>query len=308
MRKFTVLVFVMVAVLALSACKPGGGASQGVSSSGQAGEGQALQPQKEQFVAVEITDTLIEELEDAYRNQCMDDFIKAHPDFILEQVARVKSNTGNMVEDGELEPRLWILGALREKDQITAEEALINHSRLAQFLANYKNKTPDSIALLQNGSTVPVWLTVYRFDGESCFRDSYMGGLDAQDGSLKLKKESFDIVNEGLQETETEWILTYESNCKVRYPKFGYEAVPLTEETMNTVLLEGHDPSCVLNKTDRTEKVGKVACDIYEILNKDKCYAGFSYAVAPDLSRYYEVEQVNGNRLLKARVAAKPLS
>ena len=64
------------------------------------------------------------------------------------------------------------------------------------------------------------------------------------------------------------------------------------------VMLLGALSAC--GKTE-PEEIGGVPCYVFDLLDRNRTYTGYSFAVARDLSRFYEIEQVNGQWLLQAR-------
>lgn len=257
---------------------------------------------QEDFVPITLTKELIGELSEAFLSGSFSSFINDHPDFLHENIQRITYNTGKEVKDGGLFPLLMVPSQFGGQDSFTPEDVLSNHQRLKVFFENCNKKIPDSIALLSSSSPVPLWITIYTFDGTKILQSSYMSGITEGD-YLDVREYSINTVNKGFSESPLEWTLTYNDDLVVRYPKYGFIPRSITPDTLEEILLEGMEDGSTVQKTDGTQTLDNKTCLVYEVLNPDGIYQGVLYAVAQDFSRFYQVEQVNGSWLLAGQVA-----
>lgn len=231
-------------------------------------------------------------------------FLVNHPDFIKDQSRRGQVTSGKAVENVGEPVRLML------PKGVAPENDMLNRERLAKFVGNYQSKVPDSIVILSSGGPIPLWITTYIYDGsgssftvQSCFL--------LQD-TLKWQTS---YVSHGIEETDTEWILLDDPMQHHRYPKYGYEPIPLSE------MIEERSESEVLEVVDNLRQskypetdyvvsgapqiVDDVLCyrfDLYQTMDGNSTFfTGYAFEVATDLSRYYEMEQVNGQWVLQAR-------
>lgn len=223
------------------------------------------------------------------------------PNFLADDSGRVKSYNGEgQMEDGGLVARL--LTHEPEKD-------LLNRERLAAFAQNCHAGVPDQIVILSSGSPVPLWVNIY---------------TSSEDGSYTVERffrpggEDLDSTTvPALQETESEWLLVQEEDWKVRYPKYGYEPIPLavppreaTQEETLTLLEEFVQENDLLSPMTaellpgEEREIDGLVCGTFRGVTSEGFDSGDMYAVSPDLSQVWEIEQVNGQWLLLARPKA----
>ena len=122
-------------------------------------------------------------------------------------------------------------------------------------------------------------------------------------------------VSHGIEETEAEWILLDDPMQQHRYPKYGYEPLPLSEtigarseaEVLEVVehLRQSKYPETDYVVPTEPQTIDNVPCycfDLYQTTEENgSAFTGYAFAVATDLSRYYEAEAVNGQWVLQAR-------
>lgn len=275
------------------------------------GEEPASMPETAPAQGIELTIELAQEILDRQRvtyeqglnaSGAMGEFYQTHPDFLYDQSNRMQINTGKEVEDGGAHARL-----LLPKGQAPADD-LVNRERLALFVENFHSKTPDSIVILSSGEPIALWLTVFTYSGG----DSYTV-QSCYPWKDELEWSSVYTVNQ-LEETDKEWIMLSDPMQKIRFPKYGYEPIPFGEVTGVRTEAEVLEIVEQLRKTDYSqqadsvtavepETVDGVPCYVFELQQAGE-YTGYSFAVAKTLSRYYEIEQVNGNWVLQARPKA----
>ena len=202
-------------------------------------------------------------------------------------------------------------GGLARLQTDTPGEDLLNRERLAAFAQNCRAGVPDQIVILSGGSPVPLWVNIY---------------TSAEDGSYTVER-LYRPAGEGmtsttvpaLQETETEWLLVQEADWKVRYPKYGYEPIPLADppreagEEETLALLEEFAGENGLLSSMTAElvpgedrEVAGLLCPTFRGMTPEGYDSGDLFAVAPDLGRVWQIEQVNGQPLLLARPAQGP--
>lgn len=251
------------------------------------------------FSPIEPTAALIKDLSDACLTQSFSSFIHSHPDFLYEAVPRYSFHTGTGIDDGGLFPELLLSGDSFAKDAFSSADVLFNHSRLSSFYQHYHEGIADSICILSPGDPIPLWMTIYTFDGTALTRSRYACGLN-DNFMLDVKEVSLHVQNEGFSETDTEWILTDENELKIRFPKFGFAPRQISQETLRETLLEGFDGSYQVSNTDQTVLLGRI-CQVYDILDQNGAQIS-SFAVAQDFSRFYQIEHANGQWLLQARL------
>lgn len=260
-------------------------------------------------ITVELVNEILQSLRVSYEQGegapgSFETFLVNHQNFIKDQSCRGQVTSGKAVENAGEPVRLMLpKGVVPEND-------MINRERLAKFVENYKSKMPDSIVILSSGDPIPLWITTYNYDGngssftvQSCFllRDT----LEWQAA----------YTSHGIEETDTEWIVLDDPMQQHRYPKYGYEPIPLSErngERSESEVLEVVD-KLRLSKYPETDymvsgdpqTIDDVLCyrfDLYQTVDGNSTFStGYSFAVATDLSRYYEIEQVNGQWVLQAR-------
>lgn len=231
-------------------------------------------------------------------------FLANHPDFIKDQSSRGQVTSGKAVGNvGEPVDLMLPKGVAPEND-------MLNRERLARFVENYQSKVPDSIVILSSSDPIPLWITTYIYDGS---------GSNVTVQSCFLLRDTLEwqtsYISHGIEETDTEWILLDDPMQQHRYPKYGYEPMPLSniiEERSESEVLEIVDnlrqskyPETDYVVSGDPQTVDDVPCyrfDLYQTTNADSTfYTGYSFAVATDLSRYYEMEQVSGQWVLQAR-------
>lgn len=276
-------------------------------SSGGAEEPTASEPEAVSAQGIELTVKLAQDILDRGRVSFelglnapggMGEFYQTHPDFLCDQSNRMQINTGKQVEDGGEHARLLLPEGRSPKDD------LINRERLALFVENYHNKTPDSIVVLSSGEPIALWLTVF----------TYLGGDSYTVQSCYPRKDKLEwspaYTVTQLEETDKEWILLNDTMQKIRFPKYGYEPIPFGEVTgvrteaevlaLMERLREEQYPQTDSVTNAEPQVVDGVPCYVFEMLQSGE-YTGYSFAVAKTLSRYYEIEQVNGRWVLQAR-------
>lgn len=107
---------------------------------------------------------------------------------------------------------------------------------------------------------------------------------------------------DALVETECEWIMLDRSDWKIRYPKHGYEPIPLSDSKTEvsqgkaqqafTAYYQERYPQEIQQIVPRNlEEVNGVDCYVSEVQD-EKGNSESSFAVAKDLRRFYKMEQV----------------
>lgn len=278
-------------------------------TSDSSGETIPSAPAPKTEITVALVNEILQSLQVSYQQGdgapgSFEAFLAHHPDFIKDQSHRGQVTSGKAVENiGEP------VGLMLPKG-VAPEDDIINRGRLAKFVENYQSKVPDSIVILSSGDPIPLWITTYIYDGigssftvQSCF----------------LLKDTLawqtSYVSHGIEETDTEWILLDDPMQQHRYPKYGYEPIPLSEtiqERSESEVLEVVDnlrqskyPEADQVVPGAPQTVDDVLCyrfDLYQTVDENNTlFTGHALAVATDLSRYYEMEQVNGQWVLQAR-------
>lgn len=280
-------------------------------SSGGSGPAEIRADPAEFLTPADFDEALLEELgarlgltwsQGADAPGALGEFIQTHPHYLADLSGRVQTSRGDSVEDG---------GGLARLQTDTPGEDLLNRERLAAFAQNCRAGVPDQIVILSGGSPVPLWVNIY---------------TSAEGGSYTVER-LYRPAGEGmtsttvpaLQETETEWLLVQEADWKVRYPKYGYEPIPLADppreagEEETLALLEEFAGENGLLSSMTAElvpgedrEVDGLLCPTFRGVTPEGYDSGDLFAVAPDLSRVWQIEQVNGQPLLLAHPAQGP--
>lgn len=234
-------------------------------------------------------------------------FLESNPHFISDRFDRGQVTSGKAVQNVGASVSLTLpQGAAPEND-------MINRERLAEFVENFKNQTPDSIVILSSGDPIPLWVTCYNYDGGSSFT--------VQSCYLLMDHLEWQplYTSQKIEETDCEWIVLDDPMQQHRYTKYGYEPIPLGEaigERSESDVLKIVDDlrQKQYPQTDHVvpgdpRTIDDIPCftfELYQTKDGTSTYTGYSFAVAKDLSRYYEIEQVNGRWLLQARPKMPP--
>lgn len=321
MKRVTAALLGVLLMMSLTACR-----SRVLDAPGRSGDqvseherlsSRTPESESEAFPAVpiEITQELFNEIMNRMgvtRREHLDapgalgEFLREHPDFLLDQSGRVQSRGydehGNgVVYDGGEHAQLLL------RDGVDPGADLINRPRLALFAQRRRAGIPDQIAVISSGPTIPVKVAVFTGGGSETGYSVEIHSIGVEDMTA-AKAET-------LVETDREWRMIDLPHLKIRYPKYGYEPIPLSaagvevdqEEAGRTVAdyaRERYSARMDQIVPLEPEQVGGIPCYIFEARDKEGFYTGIKFAAARDLSRIYEIEQVGGEWLLQARPKA----
>lgn len=269
-----------------------------------------LEPAEEPFLVgeAEVNKALLEELYGrrsvSWRDGTdapggLEEFVEACPDFLLD--CSVYLSGRELSCKGERVSRLLPYG------DFTPEDSLLNRERMARFMENLQNGRPDRIGIISFGDPLPLWLKVLDYPGEG-------GELVLHD--LKLLQEMEHVSRPAeWEQTQKEWIFWgKDGEAWWYYPRYGYQPLVLRErgEVLSPQEAEqamqefcscwypGQDVS--LQEWEGSDEGGEA----YHFLTRTEEGMEEFWILEKDGSRLYQIEMVNGKRVLLALPREKP--
>lgn len=263
-------------------------------------------PQEEAPSGIKITPKLAQELTQRLKNlqavggkapEELKEFLRENPDFLFVQLPRgYVDNQKGAMGTGE-----WAWLILPEG--MKPEDDLYGRERLARFAENYRKGQSDQIVILSPGTQIPLWISLYTFDGKELSMISY----DADGRFLSH------TVHVKLVESDVEWMFIDREYIVAEHPKYGYEPIPvsvvlqMTEEAEVQRAIEKFSNQRY-SRADtahwqETRAIDGIECNVFYLFETHNEQIGEvgAFAIAQDLSRFYEMEQVNGQWVLQAR-------